>query len=112
LEGGYLNFDKVEFSLVVRRVVNDGCWCSGKVVVNHQVKQVLQDGEAWGYHAKSSNGFGLDKLWTAFPKSSTKKNAWLGALVTSGCLGSDLVKKEEIFICKINVKQACENGFC
>ncbi len=41
----------------------------------------------------------------AFPKSSAKKNDWLGALVTSGHLGRDSGKKEEVFICKIDVKQ-------
>jgi hypothetical protein len=51
-------------------------------------------------------------FWMACQKSSAKKNSWLGALVTSGCLGSDSVKKEEVFICKIDVKQACEKwGF-
>jgi hypothetical protein len=48
----------------------------------------------------------------AFPKSSAKEKARLGPLVTSGCLGGYLVKKEEVFICKIDVEQACESGFC
>ncbi len=47
-------------------------------------------------------------FWMAFPKSSAKENAWLGAPVNLGCLGRDTVKKEEVLICKINVKQACE----
>ncbi len=53
-------------------------------------------------------------FWIAFPKSSAKENAWLGAPVNSGHLGSSSVKKEEVFICKINVdvEQACESGFC
>jgi hypothetical protein len=51
-------------------------------------------------------------FWTAFLKSSAKENAWLGAPVTLGCLGSNLVKIEEVFICKFNVKQVCEKwGF-
>jgi hypothetical protein len=51
-------------------------------------------------------------FWMAISKSSAKENARLGVLETSGCLGSDSVKMEEVFICKINIKQACEKwGF-
>ena len=47
-----------------------------------------------------------------FQKSSAKVNAWLGAPVTLGRLGSDSVKKEEVFIKKMYVKQSCEKwGF-
>jgi hypothetical protein len=46
-------------------------------------------------------------FWLTFPKSSAKENSWIGASVTLGCLGNT-AKKEEVFICKINLKQACE----
>jgi hypothetical protein len=48
-------------------------------------------------------------VWMSFrtiiPKSSAKKNTWSGVPVTSGHLGSDLVKKEGMFICRIMFKE-------
>jgi hypothetical protein len=46
LEGGYLDFNKAEFTLLVGRVANDDCWCYRKVLIGHQVKKVLQGGGA------------------------------------------------------------------
>ncbi len=39
LEGGYLDFDKAEITLIVGRVANDDCWYSTKAVLDHQVKR-------------------------------------------------------------------------
>ncbi len=48
-------------------------------------------------------------VWKSFktivPKSSAKENTWSGVLVTSRHLGSDLVKKEGVFICRIKFKE-------
>jgi hypothetical protein len=63
--------------------------------VNHQVKKVLQGGGAWGNRAKSSNDFGLDELLDGLSKVFSKgKCLPRGTPVTSGCLGSNSVKKE------------------
>jgi hypothetical protein len=49
-------------------------------------------------------------FWMAFQMPLAKENAWLGATVTLGCLGSNSVKKDKVFICKIDAKQVCEKG--
>jgi hypothetical protein len=42
---------------------------------------------------------------TIVPKSLAKKITWSGVSMTSGCLGSNLVKKEGVFICRIKFKE-------
>ena len=112
LEGGCLNFDKAEFSLIVERVADDSCRRYRKVMVNHWVKKVLQGGGAWGDRAKSSNGFGLDELLDTLSKVFSKGKCLARGSGKLGTLGKRFGKKEEVFICKINVKQACETwGF-
>jgi hypothetical protein len=108
LEGGYLNLDMTKFSPLVGRVANDGCWRAGKVVVIHWVKRFCKVVEPGVTMPRAVMVLVWMSFWMAFPKSSAKENAWLVAPVTSGCLGSNLAKKEEVFICKIDVKQACE----
>jgi hypothetical protein len=42
---------------------------------------------------------------TIVSKSLAMENTWLGVPVTSGHLGSNLVKKEGVFICRIKFKE-------
>jgi hypothetical protein len=48
-------------------------------------------------------------VWMSFrtmvPKSLAKENTWSGVPVTSGHLGSNLVKKEGVLICRIKFKE-------
>ncbi len=48
-------------------------------------------------------------VWMSFrtivPKSLAKENTWSGVPVTSGHLGSDLVKKEGVFIYRMRFKE-------
>jgi hypothetical protein len=101
VEGGCLNFHKAKFILSVGRVADDGCWCSRKVVMDHWVKKVLHGGRSWSNRTKRTMVLVCRSFWRAFLKSSAKENAWSGTHVTSGSLRSDLVKKEEVFICGI-----------
>jgi hypothetical protein len=74
-------------------------------MMDHRVEEVLQ---------RSGPGVTVPKavivmVWMSFrtivSKLLAKENTWLEVPVTSGCLGSDLVKKEGVFICRIRLKE-------
>jgi hypothetical protein len=73
-ERGYLDFVEAELSLFVGRVSNGGCWYSGKVVVNHQVKKVLQ-------------GDGADELLNSLSKVFSKEKCLARSSINIGSLG-------------------------